>query len=411
MTPASSLFEPGWIGTLELPNRIFRAGTSETMAGPRGEVTDELVSLYEELASNGVGLIVTGHMFCDARGRYGARQPGICSDDLVPGLARLADAVHRHGGRIFAQVSHAGSQCLDPSVDPLAPSPVSNAMTRRAVGEASAAEIEAALAAFAGGARRAVEAGFDGVHIMGNAGYLISEFGSPIANRRRDRWGGSAENRDRFALEVVRRVREVLPTATPLMMKLGFADLVAGGLTLEESLRRAARLVEAGVDGLDVGANLIGGYAESIRPYAALSGRRALEDLLLHRVFRRPAPEAYFRPWAEALRDRVDTTILMSGGFRRTETMEAVLRDGTVDFVGLARPFIREPDLVRQIEAGRSGLVDCTSCNLCLQHDGHHALRCWRTPRRRLVEHAVYRARGGFRAGSGVAPVEGTGDL
>jgi 2,4-dienoyl-CoA reductase-like NADH-dependent reductase (Old Yellow Enzyme family) len=374
------------------------------MAGARGEVTDELVCLYEELARKGVGLTVTGHMFCERRGRYAPRQPGIHADEMVPGLARLVEATHRHGARIFAQVSHAGSQCLDPDAEPIAPSAVSNAMTKRSVAAATEDEIEGAIAAFAEAARRAVEAGFDGVHLMGNAGYLISEFASPIANRRGDRWGGSAEHRDRFALEVVRRMRAVLPPDMPLTMKLGFVDLVPGGLVLEESLRRAGLLVAAGLDALDVGANLIGSYGESIRPYAAVTPRRALEDLLLHRVFRRPEPEAYFLPWAEALSNRVYTAILMSGGFRRTETMESAVRAGTVDFVGLARPFIREPDLVQQLVAGRSGLVDCTSCNICLLHDGHHPLRCWRTPRRRLLEHAAYRARGGFKDGSGVDP-------
>jgi 2,4-dienoyl-CoA reductase-like NADH-dependent reductase (Old Yellow Enzyme family) len=180
------LMQPGRIGPLETPNRIVRAGTSETMAGPRGEVTDELVELYRRLAEGGAGLIFTGHMYCHPRGRYSRRQTGIYDDSLIPGLRRLTGAVHDAGGRILGQVAHAGSQSRVAGNDPLAPSAVPNALTGRNVDEAEPAEIDEAIEAFAAGARRAVAAGFDGVHIHGANGYLISEFGSVRANRRTD---------------------------------------------------------------------------------------------------------------------------------------------------------------------------------------------------------------------------------
>jgi 2,4-dienoyl-CoA reductase-like NADH-dependent reductase (Old Yellow Enzyme family) len=131
----------------------------------------------------------------------------------------------------------------------------------------------------------------------------------------------------------------------------------------------------------------------------AVDRRRAIDDLLLHRVFSRPAEEAYFVPWARALRAQVSTTIIAVGGMRRTETMCSVLQSGDADFIAMARPYVREPDLAAEITAGRTGLVACTSCNLCLRHEGHHSLRCWRTPRGRLLHHAAYRLAGGFRWG------------
>ena len=398
---SSPLFEPGRVGPVEVRNRLVRAGTSETMAGADGEVTDDLVDLYATLARNEVGLIVTGHLYCEPRGRYAVRQTGIHSDERLVGLRRLTDAVHRHGGRIFAQVAHAGSQSRVPDNEPLAPSPVPNELTGREVGEASAEEIETAIGAFVTGARRAAEAGFDGVHVHGANGYLISEFVSPLTNRRSDAWGGSEENRDRFALEIVRRAREALPDGVALTMKVGFVDAVRepGGLGLDESVRRATRLVAAGLDAIEVSCNVMRRPTDSARQYVAVDRRRAVDDLLLHRVLERPEPEAYFAPWARALRERVDTRIVLVGGLRRRETMERVLADGTADFVALARPFIREPDLARQLAQGRAGRVDCTSCNLCLMHEGHHSLRCWRVPRRRLVHHAAYRVTGGFKRG------------
>jgi 2,4-dienoyl-CoA reductase-like NADH-dependent reductase (Old Yellow Enzyme family) len=396
---ASALFEPGTIGGLEIRNRFLRPATSETMADEAGSPTEQLVDLYETLARNEVGLVITGHLYVHSRGQYAPRQSGIYGDSLLPRLAGMTGRVRRHGARFFAQLAHAGSQSRVPKVQPLAPSPVPNALTGRMVAAASEAEIEEAIEAFGKAAARAVEAGFDGVHIHGANGYLISEFASPLANRRSDRWGGSPETRDAFPLAVVEAVRAHVPPEFPVTMKIGFVDAPAGGLGLDESVRRAGRLVEAGIDAVEVSCGVMGSPTDSAKKYVAVDRRRAIEDLLAHRVAAEPGPEAYFREWARRLRKSVETNVMLVGGMRRTETMEDVVVSGDADFIAMARPLIREPDLIRQIKEGRRGRVDCTSCNLCLMHEGHHSLRCWRTPRRRLLQHAVYRLRGGLRRG------------
>jgi len=395
------LFEPGMVGPIEVRNRIVRAGTSEGMGDERGGVTARLVALYEEIARNRVGLMITGHLYVQRRGMYAVGQTGIDSDDLVPGLARVAEAAHRHGAKILAEVAHAGSQSRVPDNEPLAPSPVPNQLTGRPVGEATEEEIEEALEAFTAGARRAIEAGFDGVHIHGANGYLISEFSSPIANRRTDSWGGSPEQRDRFALELVRRLRAVVPADRALTMKLGMFDAVEdpNGLKVDEAVRRAGRLVAEGLDAIEVSCNVMTLPSDSAATYVAVDRRRAFDDLLFHRLHKRPGPEAYFLPLAHALRAEVDTKVILVGGLRTRETLERVIADDAVDFVAMARPFIREPDIARQLEEGRQGMVDCVSCNLCLMHEGHYELRCWRIPRRALLEHAVYRFTGGFKRG------------
>jgi 2,4-dienoyl-CoA reductase-like NADH-dependent reductase (Old Yellow Enzyme family) len=393
----TGLFDPGHIGALATRNRIVRAGTSETMATEAGEVTPQYVALYETLARHGVGALFTGHLYCAERGRYARRQTGIHRDGLVEGLRSVTEAVHRHGAPIFAQLAHAGSQSRMQAGDPLAPSAVPNALTGRRVRDAREEEIAEAIEAFAAGARRAVAAGFDGIHIHAANGYLISEFSSPLANRRSDRWGGSPEARDRFALEVVDAVRTAVGPRMPVTLKLGMVDAVPNGLSLEESVRRAGRLVDAGLDGIEVSCGIMRLATDSARQYVAVDRRRALEDLLVHRVLKEPAAEAYFVPWARALRRAVRTTIVVVGGMRTTQTMEGVLAAGDADFVAMARPLIREPDLVAQLAAGRTGRVDCTSCNICLMHEGHHSLRCWRTPRHRLLAHAAYRLSGGFK--------------
>jgi 2,4-dienoyl-CoA reductase-like NADH-dependent reductase (Old Yellow Enzyme family) len=392
----SPLFEPGRIGSLVIPNRVVRAGTSETLADDRGAVTGELIDIYSALADGGVGLILTGHLYCERRGQYARGQAGIYDDALLPGLQRLTAAVHERGGRVFAQLAHAGSQSRVDSVQAWAPSEVANALTGRGVAAGTEAEIEEGIAAFAQGARRAVAAGFDGVHIHAANGYLISEFSSPLTNRRSDEWGGSAAQRDRFAMAIVGAVRSAVPPDVPVTMKLGVVDAVPGGLGLEESLHRAERLVGLGLDGLEISCNVMRAATDSAHRYVAVGPRRSVEDLLIHRVLSPAAAEAYFLPWAQAVRRRVKTSLILVGGLRRVQTMETLIREGHADFVALARPLIREPDLVAQLRNGRTGQVACTSCNLCLEHEGLHGLRCWRTPRRRLVQHAAFRILGGL---------------
>jgi 2,4-dienoyl-CoA reductase-like NADH-dependent reductase (Old Yellow Enzyme family) len=394
---AGALFQPGRIGPVTIANRIVRAGTSETAAGESGEITDQLLDIYGTLARNQVGLVITGHMFCHPRGRYAARQTGIHDDAMLPGLARLAEAVHRHGGKVFAQLAHAGSQSRVPDNIPLAPSPVPNALTGRMVDAAGEGEIAEAIGAFAAGAKRAVQAGFDGVHIHAANGYLISEFSSLLTNKRTDRWGGSPEARNTFVLEVLKAVRGAVPANMAVTVKLGIEDAVPGGMSREEGVLRGDALAAAGADAIEVSCNAMRLPSDSAKQYVAVGPSRSLQDLLVHRVLSPAYPEAYFLELARALRQRVSKPLILVGGMRTPAVMEGVIDRGDVDFVAMARPFIREPDLVVKMANGRRGPVECTSCNLCLTHESHHSLRCWRVPRRRLLEHAVYRIRGGFR--------------
>jgi len=396
-----ALFEPCRIGQVAIGNRFVRAGTSEGMVDRRNLASGDLALLLGELARLGVGLIITGHMFVDRRGQYDDDQTAIDTDEAIGPLEAVAAAVHRHGGKIFAQLSHAGSQSVAAGSRPIAPSGVPNVMTGREVPAATSGEIEAAVEAFGAAARRAVAAGFDGVHLHGANGYLLSQFCSPLTNRRDDGWGGSPEGRDRFAIEVTRRVRAELSPTHALTVKLGFIDIMEGGLGLNESIRRAKLLDAAGADAFEVSCNLMTSYADNIVPYVAVNTRRALADLLPQRLLRAPAAEAYYRWIARALRPAVQVPLVLGGGIRSVSTMADIVTSGDADFVALARPFIREPGLVRRIEDGLPGTVGCTSCNICIMHSGHHPLQCWRIPRSQLMRHAWFRATGGFRRGIG----------
>jgi 2,4-dienoyl-CoA reductase-like NADH-dependent reductase (Old Yellow Enzyme family) len=382
---------PGRIGRLELPNRLVRAATSETMCTADGEVTDELIALYTELAKGGAGLLITGHAYVERRGQCSPRQIGIYSDHLVGGLRRLTDAVHAHGGRIFAELSHAGSQSVMPDIEPLAPSLATNEIFGRAARAMSEEETLAVIAAFAAAARRAAAAGFDGVHLHGGNGYLIAQFSSPFTNWREDGWGGDADRRDRFSISVYEAVRRAVGPGFPVSARVGIADAIEGGLEPEEGVARAAALAQRGLDAVEVSYGVMRSYLANIRPYVALDLGRALNDWVFPRLWTDPAPEAYYRPFARAIKQAADVTVIHVGGLRTTDTMAEVLRSGDADLLAFARPFVREPAFPNELQAGRSGAVDCVSCNICLAHDGFDPLKCWRKSAADLAYHAYCR--------------------
>jgi 2,4-dienoyl-CoA reductase-like NADH-dependent reductase (Old Yellow Enzyme family) len=378
------------IGNLNLPNRFIRSATYETMATDRGEVTAELLDLYDRLASGGIGLIFTGHTYVHPRGQAGDRQLGIYDDFLIPGLRRLVDMTRRHKGRIFVQLAHAGSQ-IKPSVKvtPLGPSRIPNPITGRVPQEATEAEIQEVIDAFGEAAQRAKKAGFDGIHIHAANGYLISQFNSPFSNRRIDNWGGDAQRRWRFVQKVYLAVRNAVGPDIPITMKLGIADAIQGGLQEPEGVSQAAQLEKLGLDALEVSCGVMAeSYgAFSCRQYVGVNRQQAFRDHLYHRLFSKPVPEAYFLPYARAIKQKLQIPVILVGGLRSAMRMVQILADGYADFVAMSRPFVREPDLVQLIQKGQKKITACTSCNLCLLHSGLDPLRCWRQSWRDLFNH------------------------
>ena len=377
---ALSFMQAGRIGKLVLKNRLVRAATSETMATDDGAATDELINLYSDLARGGAGLIITGHIYVEPRGQYEPRQLGLDHDSRIAPLARVTDAVHRNGGIIFAELSHAGSQSLIPQIVPLAPSIVPNAIFARPPTEMTDADIRKVIADFGTAAARAKRAGFDGIHLHSGNGYLLAQFNSPHTNRRDDRWGGDAQRRMQFILDVCGAVREATAPDFPITARLGLADAVSNGLAVEDGLDIARQLAARGLAALEVTYGVMTSYRENIRPYAGTTRWRAIADGMLHRTFSAPVAEAYYRPFARAAKSAIDIPVILIGGLRSTRVMDDVVRSGDADFLAMARPFVREPDLANKIAGGRRGPVDCVSCNICFLHEGIDPLQCWRTP-------------------------------
>lgn len=343
-------FSPFAIGRLKLRNRFVRSATWDGTADESGFVTERSVAIYRKLAASGIGLIITGYAFVSENGKAPHRQYGAHSNDMIPSLRRIVEAVHSTDAKVALQIVHSGlhSFYLGPQgIVALAPSRVRR--SQRPHRRMTRAEIENVIADFAAAAVRAREVGFDAVQLHGAHSYLMSQFISPLYNHRKDRWGGSPENRRRFHLEVIRRVREAVGADYPIFMKLGVVDDEDGGLSLDEGIEAAYDMVMAGVEALEISA----GCTARGRPFPTAKSPSDMEDV-------------YYRPQTAAVKRKVSVPVIMVGGIRSLEQVESILTAGDADLISMCRPFIREPDLILRWERGDTAPAKCISCNRCV---------------------------------------------
>ena len=361
------LFETSKLNAMELRNRLVRSATWTGLADESGRCSRQLVRYYERLARGGVGLIVTGHSYVAKDGQAAPRQLGIDSDEAIPALRELTDAVHGHGGRIVMQLSHAGTYA-DPSCsgrEVLAVS-VGARHGHRAPRELTPDSIERVVQAFVAAALRAEAAGFDGVQLHAAHGYLLNQFLSPAYNLRGDEYGGALENRAKPLVSIVRRIRGLACKRYPVLVKLNSQDFLEGGLTEEESLEVALMLQREGVDAIEVS----GGTRESGGLRSTRTGIVAEGD------------EAYFERGARRFKERLRIPIALVGGIRRYETAARLLSTGAADYVAMSRPFIAEPGFVARWRSGDTERVACVSDNECLaQALNGGGIRCSRQER------------------------------
>lgn len=368
-------FEPARLGPLTLRNRFIKAATFEG-SSPKGQVTDALVDFHRRVGQGGAAMTTVAYLAVSPEGRTD-RHCLFVHDEVIPGLRRITDAVHGTGAAAAAQLGHAG--------------PVANARSNRAPSLApsrhisplgtmsraiSETDIGRVTEDYGRAARLVVEAGFDSIEIHLGHNYLLSAFLSPRLNHRHDRWGGSVENRARFARQVVRAVREAVGTRAAVTAKLNMADGVPGGLWLEDSIE-VGRLLEA--DGALDALTLTGGsslanpmylfrgeaprreFAATLPPAVRLGfrvlGRRFMPDY--------PFEEAFFLPYARQFRAALHMPLILLGGINELATVEQALSEG-FSFVAMARALLREPDLVSKMQAGTSASSLCIHCNKCM---------------------------------------------
>ncbi|WP_042421027.1 NADH:flavin oxidoreductase/NADH oxidase family protein [Streptacidiphilus anmyonensis] len=340
---ASELFSPLHLSSeAVLRNRIAKAAMEENMAGA-GQLPDtQLIGLYRRWAAGGAGLLITGNVMVHAEALTGPA--GVVLDDAAPlePFTQWARAGKSGGGSIWMQINHPGRQIgSDMPGVVWGPSAVGVDLGRHSgrFGRPTAMtpeQIDATVGRFATTARRAEEAGFDGVEIHAAHGYLLSQFLSPLVNKRTDRWGGSLENRARMLLDVVRAVRGVVSPSFAVAVKLNSADFQRGGFDADDARQVIEWLAPLGVDLVE----LSGGSYES----PAMTGRPTDS--------RTAAREAYFLELAKDLVTTSPLPLMLTGGITRRETAQAVLDSG-VAVVGMGTALSVTPDLPDRWRAAR----------------------------------------------------------
>jgi 2,4-dienoyl-CoA reductase-like NADH-dependent reductase (Old Yellow Enzyme family) len=312
-------------------NRLAKAATSETLATYGNNPTSRLVRLYQRWAASGIGLIITGNVMIDRRALGEPGNVAIEDEADLPVLQQWARAATDQGAAIWVQLNHPGKQSpkglnasnLAPSAVPFSKDMAALFDTPR---EATPAEIQDIIQRFGRSAAICKKAGFSGVQIHAAHGYLINQFLSPHHNQRNDEWGGSAEKRRRFLLAVYAEIRRQVGPDFPVAIKLNSADFQRGGFTEEDSLATVRAIVEAGIDLVEISG---GTYETGVaQPQKASSQAR----------------EAYFIEFAEKVRAAVQIPLMVTGGFRSVAGMDAALRSGAVDVVGVARLMVIDPD-------------------------------------------------------------------
>ncbi|GGY26213.1 NADPH-dependent 2,4-dienoyl-CoA reductase [Streptomyces tanashiensis] len=346
MTPYPHLLSPLDLGFTTLPNRVImgsmHVGLEETEHG-----FERMAAFYAERARGGVGLIVTGGIAPNEAGRPWDGGAKLTTAEEVAEHRLITDAVHAEGGRIAMQILHFGRYAYHPGL--VGPSPLKAPISPFVPNELTDAEVEQTVEDYARCAELAKEAGYDGVEVMGSEGYLINEFIAAATNQRTDRWGGSYENRVRFPLEIVRRIRERVGEDFILVYRLSMLDLVPGGSTLEEVVQLAKEIEAAGATIINTGI----GWHEARIPTIATS-----------------VPRGAYTWVTKKLMGAVSVPLVTSNRINTPEVAEEILADGRADLVSLARPFLADPAFVAKATAGRADTINtCIGCNqACLDH-------------------------------------------
>jgi 2,4-dienoyl-CoA reductase-like NADH-dependent reductase (Old Yellow Enzyme family) len=344
------------INGMRLRNRVAMPALTTNYGSPEGIVTEEIIQFYTE-RSRDVGLVIVEASAVRIDGRIVPGNLGLWEHGQVSGMARLADSIKKLGAAAVVQINHGGARCIPgggemhgasasgfafrPDVAPLTMSP---------------AQIDRMVADFADAAGRAVEAGFDGVEIHGAHFYLISQFLSPLTNRRNDRYGGDARARATFALEVVRAAREKLGKRYPILFRFNAVENVEGGQTQEDGLAVSRLLADGGVDALDV--SLVANSA-----WKDIEGQRLLAA---SSALSKEQPAGSNVPLAAAVKAAAGLPVIAVGKLAEGDVAGESVRDLPIDIVAIGRQMIVDPDAAGKILAGKSDeIIPCEECMTC----------------------------------------------
>ncbi len=345
------LFEPLSIGRLELRNRLVMLATHLGYCDDDGIVTEQLMAFYRERAKYQPGLIIVGGCYTEHLGKNGSTMIGISRDEHVEGLKELTDMIHSYNVPAAAQLYHAGRYAHsfflgEPAVSASA---IPCRLTRETPKALSINGIQQTIENYGNAAKRAKDAGFDAVEILGSSGYIINQFLAPATNKREDEYGGSFRNRARFSLEVTKKVRASVGADFPILYRMSGADFVPDGLTLEDNRTLAPLLVDCSVDCL----NVTGGWHETRIPQITMD-----------------VPRGHYAYLAEGIAEVVKVPVIACNRINSISIAEHILLRGKVELIGMSRGFIADPELPMKARAGEKQFIrPCIACNEgCLDH-------------------------------------------
>ncbi|EJO5347599.1 NADH:flavin oxidoreductase [Clostridium botulinum] len=333
-----SLFEKTYIKTMELKNRFVRSATCEGMATEEGHITDRLLNLYEKLAKGGVGLIITSYTTIFDYDKPSRRMLGIYDDSFIEEYKALTDRIHKYDTRVLMQIvlgqhyinNKTGSEFYG----------LSETMPED--------DIKAIVKAFVKAAKRAKEAGFDGIQIHGAHGYFLSRILSPLFNKRKDKYGGSEEKRGTLILEVYDEIRKIVGEGFHISIKINCSDFEKGGATFKECEFVCRELSKNGIDSIEI------------------SGGGSIWQ-------ENNKKESIYKEYASKISQEVNTPIILVGMNRSICNMNEILNNSKIEYFSMSRPFIREPDLINKFKKCESEKAKCISCGKCY---GEKGIRC-----------------------------------
>ncbi len=321
-----TLLTPLTIKDITLRNRIVMPPMQSGRANFNGEVTTRLLNFYSTRATH-IGLPIVEHAYITPTGKIGPKQLAIHQDNLIPGLQKLADAIHNTGAPAIIQITHAGAVANKKVIGTQPQGPSERGKSR----ELQPEELQTITDQFAQATERAINAGFDGVELHGAHGYLLCQFLSPLMNKRTDQYGGALQNRMRFPLQVTKKVKETLKDKL-LLYRLGADDLAPNGTTIQDATTFAQELQQAGVDILDVSGGMCGADPKQLQ----------------HQ-------RGYFIPQAHTIKQNVNIPVIGVGRITGAEYATKLIQDGTVDLVAVGRALLKDaawPEkAIRKLEA------------------------------------------------------------
>ncbi len=342
------LFEPITIGKMELKNRLIMAPMG-TGYGGDGIVSERLIDFLVARAAGGAALITVEVAFIHRLGRAGlGGELAVNDDKYIPGLKSLSDAIHREDAKAVLQLNHAGRYARAKNLgdQPVAPSAIASRYTGETPRELSTEEVMEIIEAFGQGARRARDAGFDGVELMGSTGYLISQFCSPITNKRTDKYGGTVPaERATFVKEIIENIREKVGYDFSVCVKMSVDEYLPGGNTIEDSQIMAKIFSEAGADRLHAWA----GWHESPKPMLPMS-----------------VPRAAFAHLSLALKKVTDLPVTAVGRINDPFVAAGLIREGKADLIAVGRGLLADPEFANKAYEGRVDEIrNCIGCCVC----------------------------------------------